>query len=232
MMSEEILLEFKHVTDRKRRRGFGLSDITFSLPKGYICGIMGKNGAGKTTLLSRIIRQYAYEGEILLNGEDIRSDPPKYRGEIGFISEDRRFLQNRTAEANARMIGPFYEQFSEDYFMSLSAKMLVPINRFYKNLSRGEQIKFQLAFAMACKPVLYLMDEPTAGMDPVFRKEFYEILSNILEEENASVLMTTHIESDMECRADFVGIMEEGKLKKYGIADEVLSGNRELSVEY
>ena len=85
---------------------------------------------------------------------------------------------------------------------------------------------------MACKPVLYLMDEPTVGMDPVFRKEFYEILSNILEEENASVLMTTHIESDMECRADFVGIMEEGKLKKYGIADEVLSGHRELSVEY
>ena len=92
----------------------------------------------------------------------------------------------------------------------------------YGKMSRGEKMKFQMAFAMAHKPVIYLLDEVTAGMDPVFRMDFFKILNRIIRDENASVLMTSHIESEMEQKTDYVGILEQGKMIKFGESFEVL----------
>ena len=79
-------------------------------------------------------------------------------------------------------------------------------------MSRGEKLKFQLAFAIAHQPCLYLIDEATAGMDPVFRKEFFEILQRLIVDEQASILMTSHIVSEIQRKTDYVGVMKEGKL--------------------
>lgn len=83
-------------------------------------------------------------------------------------------------------------------------------------------MKFQMAFAMGHKPVIYLLDEVTAGMDPVFRIDFFKILHKVIEDESASILMTSHIESEMEQKMDYLGVLEKGKLIKFGESMDVL----------
>ena len=89
-------------------------------------------------------------------------------------------------------------------------------------------MKFQMAFAMAHHPVIYLLDEVTAGMDPVFRIDFFKLLQEVIAEEKASVLMTSHIASEMERKTDFVGILEQGRLVQFGESMDVLLAQREI----
>ena len=91
-------------------------------------------------------------------------------------------------------------------------KMGVGLDLIVKNMSRGEYMKFQMAFAMAHKPKLYLIDEATSKMDPVFRKDFYNIMHEIIEDESASIILVTHLEEELEFKVDYVGIMENGKM--------------------
>ena len=91
-------------------------------------------------------------------------------------------------------------------------------------MSRGEMFKFQTAFAMAHKPALYLIDEATAGMDPVFRIDYFKMLQEIISEENASILMTSHIQDEIYRKMDFVGIMEGGRMVQFGDTLSVAEG--------
>ena len=212
---EQAILEFRAVNGSKGK--LRLTDINFSLPAGYICGLAGSNGAGKTTLMNYILSdKKQYTGNIYLEGKDIHTAREWVKNRIGFVSDDNVFFKEFSASQNAELLGRFYEHFDMDFFLDSLKKMEVPSGRIYNKMSRGEKIKFQLAFAMAHKPVLYLLDEATAGMDPVFRLDFYRILHRIVEEENASVLMTTHIESETTRQTDYVGIMENGRLISFG----------------
>lgn len=219
---EQIILEFRKVNGNKGK--FRLKNINFTLPAGYICGLVGSNGAGKTTLMNYILSDIKrYTGNIYLEGKDIHTSREWVKNRIGFVSEDNAFFTERSAAQNAELLGRFYEHFDTDIFMDSLKEMEVSPGRIYNNMSRGEKIKFQLAFAMAHKPVLYLLDEATAGMDPVFRIDFYKILHRLVEEGNASVLMTTHIESEIARQTDYVGIMENGNLLSFGESLDLVS---------
>ncbi len=209
------MLEFKNVSGKEK--DFNLKDINFVLPAGYIMGLAGKNGAGKSTLLDYILnRQQRYTGEILLDGRDIRHGHIAALGKIGFISEDNIFPMEKTAKSIAEVYGQIYDVWDKELFCSAMAKMEVPTDQWLCRLSRGQYLKFQTAFAMAHKPKLYLVDEATAGMDPVFRIEYFQILQEIIAQEKASVLMTSHIEDEIARKMDYVGIMEAGKLVQFG----------------
>lgn len=212
---EQTILEFREVTGNKGK--FRLKNINFSLPAGYICGLAGNNGAGKTTLMNYILSdKKRYTGGIYLADKEIHTAREWVKNRIGFVSEDNVFFTERTAAQNAELLGRFYDDFDNNLFMDSLKEMEVAPGRTYNKMSRGEKIKFQLAFAMAHKPMLYLLDEATAGMDPVFRLDFYKMLHRLVEEENASVLMTTHIESEIARQTDYVGVMENGRLISFG----------------
>ena len=117
---------------------------------------------------------------------------------------------------NARLLSVFYKEWEEEVFIRAMKDMELSVNKTVGAMSIGELMKFQMAFAMAHKPRLYLLDEATGGMDPVFRKDFYKIIRKILEDETASVLMTTHIQEEIEKQADYIGIMENGKIIRFG----------------
>ena len=222
----EFLLELEQVTGTSKK--FHLENISFSLPAGYICGLMGNNGAGKTTLFRYIMEEkQLYTGSIRINGEDIRKKHAWIKNKIGFVSEENPFLTDRTAEQNVDLLSGFYEDFDRELFKSAMKSMDVSPKKTYGKMSRGEVMKFQMAFAMAHHPVLYLLDEVTVGMDPVFRTDFFRILQGVIAEEKASVLMTSHIASEMERKTDFVGIMEKGKLIQFGESMDVIPGQRE-----
>lgn len=210
-----MILEFCHVTGTSKK--YALQDIHFSLEAGFIMGLAGKNGSGKTTLLDYIMNpKKQYTGEIKINGVDIRNDHVSMLNHIGFISDENFFLKEHSAEENAKLLGAFYEKWDMKQFQEAMERMHVSSKRIVGKLSRGEYFKFQTAFAMAHKPILYLIDEATAGMDPVFRVDYFKILQGLLEEEKASILMTSHIQDEIQRKMDYVGVMENGRLVQFG----------------
>lgn len=199
------------------RKKFLLQDISFSLPQGYIMGLVGKNGAGKTSFFDLIMdERKRYTGEICLEGREIHEDHLQFLDRVGFVSEKNHFLERRTAEQNAQMLGRFYTRFDMERFGDAMERFRVSSGKTLLKMSRGEAVKFQLAFAVAHRPRLYLLDEATAGMDPVFRADFYRVLRELLQEENCSVVLSTHIEEEIEKQLDYVGILERGRLISFG----------------
>lgn len=212
-----MLLEWEQV--RGIGKGFQLQEISFALPEGYIMGLAGANGAGKTTLINYMMNpKKQYEGMIRLLGEDIHADHRKMMNRIGFVSEENLFFKDVTVQEHATMLSEFYENWDMPYFQETMKQVKIPLSRKVGNLSRGENMKFQMAFAMAHHPSLYLLDEVTAGMDPVFRIDFFKLLQKVISEEQVSVLMTSHIQSEMERKMDYIGILEHGRLKSFGEA--------------
>ncbi len=212
---EEVLLEFKNVTGKSKK--FKLDNINFRLPAGYVMGLMGENGAGKTTLIDYIMNpKVKYTGDIYVGGINIRENHKYLMNYVGFVSEENEFFENRTAGQNVDILSRFYENFDVDLFNQTMREMEVSRGITYSKMSRGERLKFQMAFAIAHKPIVYLLDEVTAGMDPVFRIDFHKVLNKLIQDERASVLMTSHIETELEQKTDYVGILERGKLVKCG----------------
>lgn len=233
---EKSILTFEHVTGRKRRfawqnsvfknaayRKYVLQDISFDLKAGYIYGLMGENGAGKTTLMQYILKENVpYEGRITIEGMDIRTNHAQILNRIGYVSEDMQFFESCTVGQNAQILGVFYENFHWKRFLEVMESMNLSIGKVYKTMSRGERLKFQLAFAMAHEPCLYLLDEVTAGMDPVFRIDFFHMLQRIIMDECACVLMTSHISAEIETKTDFVGVMQNGRLVMFGESLDII----------
>lgn len=212
---ESIVLEFDHVTGKSGR--FRLSDISFALPAGYMMGLVGKNGAGKTTCLKYIMREKnLYTGSIRIDGRDRLERRAAFRNQVGFVSEDNVFFEERTGAQNVELLKNFYDHFDRELFSKTMKRLEVSSGKSYYKMSRGERMKFQMAFAMAHHPKLYLLDEVTAGMDPVFRVDFFKLLHEVIEKEEAAVLMTSHIESEMKKQMDYIGILEQGKMTYFG----------------
>lgn len=210
-----MLLEFEHVTGTSDK--FRLQDVSFSLPAGYIMGLAGKNGAGKTTLIDYIMNpKVQYTGTIRIGGVDIRENHVQMKNKIGFLSDENKFLNKRSAMQNAEILGTLFDEWDMEIFKNAMQQMNLSTSSVVGNMSRGEMMRFQMAFSMAHKPVLYLLDEVTAGMDPVFRIDFFKMLQEVIKTEEASILMTSHIQSEIGQKMDFVGILDAGRLIEFG----------------
>ena len=122
----------------------------------------------------------------------------------------------RTADQNTELLGQLYEEWDRGIFYNAMKKMDLSVKKTLGKMSRGELFKFQTAFAMAHKPAIYLIDEATAGMDPVFRIDYFKMLQEIIADETASILMTSHIQDEIYRKMDYVGVMENGKLTSFG----------------
>lgn len=202
---------FENVTGKKK--GFVLKDISFEVQDGFLTGIVGKNGAGKTTLFHYLVDEDAkYDGNIWIDGMLLSENQSALMNRIGFVSEEQQFFMEKTAMENVDILSVMYDEFSKDVFKAAMKKMELATSKMVGDMSRGEFLKFQMAFAMAHQTKLYLLDEVTAGMDPVFRKDFFKILHGILTQEDVAVLMSTHIQDEIEIQMDYVGRMEEGRL--------------------
>ena len=216
---EETILQLVHVTGKKQRNGFQITDVTMQLREGYIYAIAGENGAGKTTLLNLIGREDSrYTGNMIFDGMDLKAEHAKAMEGIGIISEDCLFFEDRNGKENAAILGDFYEK---ERFFSYCTRFQVPLCTSYINLSRGEKIKWQICFAAARNCRLYMLDEATAGMDPVFRKVFFDLLHEIMAQTKACILMTDHNLHEISRQTDYVAYMENGRLSGWKESMEV-----------
>jgi ABC-2 type transport system ATP-binding protein len=198
---------------RKHYQGFALKDVSFSLPRGFIMGLIGPNGAGKTTIIRLIMNLTRRDaGEVKVFGLDNRSDEVAVKARIGFVYDTPGFWEDQTLDAQRRALGVFYPRWSDATFASLAAEFELPLDKKYKALSQGTKTKFALAMALSHEADLLVMDEPTTGLDPVFRRDLLKRLSAILQDEGKSILFSTHITSDLERVADFVTFVRAGQV--------------------
>jgi len=193
--------------------GFRLADVTFSVEPGTIMGLIGPNGAGKTTIIKLILDLIGRDdGEIRVFGMDNRSQGVRVRERIGFVFEEPAFYRYLRVERMKSIIAGHYRNWDEGCFQRLCREFELPLKRMVGRLSRGMKAKFALALALSHRADLLILDEPTAGLDPVFRREFLERLLAVIQDEGKSVLFSTHITSDLERIADSITYIRQGKV--------------------
>lgn len=202
---------------------FTVKDVSFTLERGYMLGLIGRNGAGKSTLLRMIMQNIPRKhGVIEIAGYSVATHAAEAKQAIGYVGEDFYFLTKETLRENGRVLGMFYPEFSMDRYLELLARFEVGAEKLAGQLSKGETTKAQLAFALAHKPELLLLDEPTGGLDPVVRREFLYLLQSELMEEKMGIIFSTHITEDLDKVADYVAMMEKGRLLFYETKEELL----------
>lgn len=217
---DNIALEFKDVTGKGF--GFKLKNVSMTLENGYIYAVTGKNGAGKTTLFNYILTEkQRYTGSIRLSGYELARNHARAMEITGLVSEDNTFFENRTGRQNAEILGLVYDNFDKELFDKCMKKMNVSSQTTLWRMSRGERMKFQLAFAIAHHSRLYLLDEATAGMDAVFKIELFDMLRELIAGEDCCVLMTTHDMSEIAKNTDYAAIMDNGTLGEFVESIEV-----------
>ena len=215
------LLELQGVG--KAYEGFALQDVSFSLPRGYIMGLIGPNGAGKTTLIKMILALVRPDaGLIRVFGLDPSVEGESIRARIGFVHEDPIFHLSLSAERAAAAVGPFYPSWDERAFRRLAKEFGVPLSRKLKTLSHGTRTRFALAVALAHKAELLLLDEPSSGLDPAFRRHLLDRLAGVIEGGDTGVLFSSHITSDLDRVADYITFIQDGVLRISETKEEVL----------
>ncbi|GAA0116004.1 ABC transporter ATP-binding protein [Clostridium senegalense] len=217
----ENILEVKNLT--KAYKNFKLEDISFTLPKGYIMGFIGQNGAGKTTTIKLIMNLVKKDsGEIKVFEKDNLKFEKEIKEQIGFVYDEGYFYEHLSLEDNAKLVAPFYKEWSFDTFYKYANKFGLNKGQKFKELSKGMKMKYSLSIALSHNAKFIIMDEPTAGLDPVVRAEVLNILRELIQDENVGVLLSTHITSDLEKIADYITYINNGKIVFSKSKEEVL----------
>lgn len=203
---------FKNV--RKRMGDFELDIPKLDLKKGYITGFIGENGAGKTTTIRLMMDLLIPDsGEIEIEGISVRNKGKEIKQNIGFVGEPTGFPEESKLKDIKKMIAPFYKTWDERLFETYSKKFNLQLTKKYKELSTGQKKQFDLVMALSHKPKLIILDEPTAGLDPVVRGEILDILMEHMQSEEVTVFYSTHITTDLEKAGDYIVYIKEGKIK-------------------
>lgn len=215
----------------KRFTSFSLKNITFNLPAGYICGLIGENGSGKTTLINILSGLYSYDGEVRISGRDYCNHEYDIKQDIGVVVHGDIFEAKESLISNANYFGRFYKKYSKNLLENYLERFNLNDKKKYKELSKGEKLKFALAFALAHEPRLLLLDEPGANFDIEFRKEFNSLLREFISDGTRSVVLSTHIISDVEKFADYILFLKNGEQVLFGDVETIREKYRMVSGE-
>lgn len=205
----------------KHYEDFSLENLDLTVPTGTIVGFVGENGAGKTTTLKAIF------GAIRTDGGSIEvlgcTDPDRLdKSQIGVVMEDSFFYETLTPRQVNSIMKSLQPGWDSAEFARLLNDYQLPEKKLIKNMSKGMRMKFRLATALAHKPKLLILDEATSGPDPVVRGEVLDYLRDYIQDESHSVLMSSHITSDLEKVADSIAYLHKGRLLFQMDRDELL----------
>ncbi len=224
------MLKLENVS--KKWRAFRLENISIELPEGYILGLSGENGSGKTTLLKILAGLYSMdEGKMYFNGQAYTGDEESIRQEIGVVFQEDFFDGGESLKRNGQCYGRFYKDYVESIFESCLCRFCLDVRKKYKRLSKGEKLKFALAFALSHRPKLLLLDEPTANFDREFRKEFQAVLKEYIQTGENSVILSTHLTSDADKYADYLLLLKKGRQTLFGDIESIREKYRMVAGE-
>lgn len=219
---EEKILEIKNL--RKKFKKFELKDINFEIEQGEIVGLIGRNGAGKTTIIRLIMNMlHKDSGSIQILGFDNIEDEIKVKNLIGYVADDDYFAQGSYMSTYINLYEVAFEDFDKKKLEEYLTKWELPKNKSFKTYSKGMKVKAMLALAMSHNPRILILDEPTAGLDPVSRAEILEMFRDFVSDGEHSVLFSTHITSDLDKVADKIVFVDNGGIIEDIYTDELLS---------
>lgn len=215
------VLEISNVT--KDYKKFKIDNISFNLPKGYIMGFIGANGAGKTTTIKLILNMIKREsGEIKVFDLDNIREEENIKEQIGVVFDECYYLEDWTLNDVEKAVSMFYKNWNSSIYEKYLKEFNLARDKKVKDLSRGMRMKLMIAVAFSHEAKLLILDEPTSGLDPVARDEFLDILRDYIEDEEKSVIFSSHITSDIEKIADYITYINNGKIIFTGEKDEFL----------
>ena len=217
----ENILEVKDLA--KKYNGFELQNINITLPKGMIMGFIGENGAGKTTTLKTILNiAKKSNGTVKIFGMDIEQKEKEIKQDIGVILDDSFLSEYLTPKDINKIMKNFYKSWEEKLYFNYLDRFNLPINKISKDFSSGMKMKLKIAITLSHKPKLLILDEPTTGLDPVARNEILDIFQEFIEDGEHSILVSSHITSDLEHIADYITFINNGKIIFTKSKDELI----------
>lgn len=229
-MMDTNILEVKNL--RKEYKNFILKDISFNLPKGFIMGLIGQNGAGKTTtikLLMNLIK--ADGGQVKIFDLDYKNNEKEIKNRIGYVGEEQIFYQDMSVTWTENFFSRFYDSWDRNKFYELLDRFNINRSKKIKELSKGMKVKLAIALALSHNPDLLILDEPTSSLDPVIRREILDILQEFIQDENKSVLFSSHITEDLERIADYVTYIFEGRVVLTAEKEQLLSNWKKVHLK-
>lgn len=197
----------------KKLGNFQFHDVSFELEEGYIMGVIGVNGSGKSTLLKALMGSVSIpeQTEIWIDGYSLRENPKEAKQKLAFVLTDCPFAMGLTARENVQLFAPLYDTWNENRFTHWMQRFRLDEKMKIGKLSKGQQMKFQLAFALSYDARIYFMDEPSANLDVEFREEFYQIMREIVTDGDKSILYVTQLVEELDGLADYILWMDKGK---------------------
>jgi len=205
----------------KSYKDFKIENLNLTLPSGYILGLVGENGAGKSTLIKLILDMVNKEsGTVTLLGSDYKICSKE---DIGVVMEDNGLPDSfNPAEIN-KVFKNTYQNWDENEYYSLIEKFNLPLHKRIKEFSKGMKMKLYICIALSHNPKLLLLDEATSGLDPVIRDEILDIFYDFTRDDTHSILISSHIVSDLEKLCDYIAFMHKGKIILFEEKDELIN---------
>lgn len=202
---------------------FKLDNINLNIPKGIIVGLIGENGAGKTTLIKSILNLINIDsGNIKIFGKSNKESDAIIKEDIGIVLDNMFFPEILNAKDINLIMKDIYKNWDSDLYFNYLEKFDIPLSKKIKDLSKGMRKKLEIITALVHKPKILILDEPTSGLDPVVRDEILDMFLEFIQDENNTILLSSHITSDLEHIADRIVFIDHGKLIMNEDKDEIL----------
>ena len=220
-MNSTLIL--KNVNKKYEKSNFAIKDISFSIPEGSIVGFIGENGAGKSTTMNCILNVIRRDsGTIEIFGREMTDEDIDIRENIGVVYDSNNFPEYLTAKQLADILGRIYSKWDDFCFEEFLRRFGLPESQKIKSYSRGMSMKLAIAVALSHDSKLLILDEATSGLDPIMRDEILDVLLEFVKQENHSILLSSHITSDLEKIADYIVFIHNGEIILNKTKDELI----------
>ncbi len=217
----EYSLKISNLT--KEFEGFSLDNVSFQVKKGSIMGFIGENGAGKSTTIKSILNLLHPEtGSISILGMKMKEQERKIKEQMGVVFDECHFHSSLNAKDINKIMSKIYSNWDEEAFKNYLSKFNLPEKKIVKEYSRGMKMKLSIAVALSHHPTFLILDEATNGLDPVIRSEILDVFYDFIQDEEHSILMSSHITGDLEQIADYITFIQNGKIIFSERKDEIL----------
>ena len=210
------VIEIKKLT-KKYDNLFSLGEINLNIPSGCIIGLIGENGAGKTTLIKSMLNIIRPDnGNVKIFNKDSIKYDYEVKKDIGIVLDDMFFPEILTANDINSIMKDIYKNWDKDLYFDYLKKFKLPNNKAIKTMSKGMRKKLEIVTALAHHPKLLILDEPTSGLDPIVRVHIKNALSDLIEDNNSLIIISSHNLKELEDICDSYGILENGHIETYG----------------
>jgi ABC-2 type transport system ATP-binding protein len=207
------ILEVRELSKKYAKSDFMLDKVSFSLPSGTIMGLIGENGSGKTTTIGCILGTLLKDsGTVRVFGKEMTDKGVDIRDDIGVVLDANNFSDDLTALKISSVMRLIYTKWDNALFGEYLERFKIPAKQRIKTLSKGMIVKLSIAVALSHNPKLLILDEATSGLDPIVRDEILDIFLDFIQDENRSILISSHITTDLEKIADYITFIHNGKV--------------------